>query len=175
MSVELWKRIPGYERDYEVSTLGNVQSLNRAVFCSGSVKGEYWSFKKGRKLKPGRMASGHMSVALGKGNSRCVHELVLLAFVGAPLKGQECRHINGNPADNRLENLVWGTRSDNSRDKVRMREQYKLSVEDVIAIKTALKTPYKGINRDLARQFGVSFVTISAIKHGRQHGWVLVG
>lgn len=30
-----------------------------------------------------------------------------------------CRHLNGNPYDNRLENLAWGTPSENMLDKVR--------------------------------------------------------
>ena len=64
------------------------------------------------------MTQGHLSVALGRGNSRCVHELVLLAFVGAKPPKHECRHLNGDPADNRLENLAWGTRSENIKDAV---------------------------------------------------------
>lgn len=33
----------------------------------------------------------------------------------------ECRHLNGNPVDNRLENLCWGTHSENEYDKHRGR------------------------------------------------------
>ena len=116
--IETWKDIPGYESQYQVSTLGNVWSLDRVITCEGKVKGKYTSLRKGKLLRPGRSTSGHLTVALGRGNSRCVHELVLLAFVGpAPVK-HECRHLNGNPADNRLENLKWGTRSENILDAV---------------------------------------------------------
>ena len=113
---ENWKAVPGHEGRYEVSDQGRVRSLDAAVKCSGPVKGEYYSHKKGRMLRPGRMTLGHLSVALGRGNSRCVHELVLLAFVGASYVGRECLHRNGVPSDNRLENLHWGTRSENIRD-----------------------------------------------------------
>ena len=102
---ELWKDVPSYEGIYQVSNQGSVRSLDRLMVCSGSVKGRYTSFKKGILLRPGRMPSGHVSVALGRHNSMCVHTLVLLAFVGAPPPHYECLHDNGIPNDNRLENL----------------------------------------------------------------------
>ena len=103
--METWKDIPGYEGQYQISTFGNVRSFRRSVAP--------------KLLKPGRMPQGHLSVALGRNNSQCVHKLVLLAFVGpAPYK-HDCRHLNGNPSDNRLENLRWGTRSENILDAVR--------------------------------------------------------
>ena len=103
--MEIWKDIPNYEGKYQVSNLGNVRSFRQSIAP--------------KLLKPGRMFQGHLSVALGRNNSQCVHKLVLLAFVGpAPYK-HECRHLNGNPSDNRLENLRWGTRSENILDAVR--------------------------------------------------------
>jgi hypothetical protein len=42
-----------------------------------------------------------------------VHRLVLLAFVGPCPAGHEVLHLNHQPADNRLENLRYGTRSEN--------------------------------------------------------------
>ena len=115
---ELWKDILGYEGRYQVSNQGRVKSLSATVICFGPVKGQYTSKRKGKILRPGRMPGGHLSVALGRGNSRCVHELVLIAFVGCPGKGQECRHINGEPSNNYLENLAWGTRRENILDAV---------------------------------------------------------
>ncbi len=47
-----------------------------------------------------------------------VHRLVLLAFKGPRPDGQYCRHLNGVPTDNRLANLAWGTKSENTFDKV---------------------------------------------------------
>ena len=103
--MEVWKLVPEYDGKYEVSDQGRVRSFQR--------------YPQGRILRPGRMPSGHLSVALGRGNSQCVHKLVLLAFVGAAPAKHECRHLNGDPADTRLENLCWGTRSENIGDAVR--------------------------------------------------------
>ena len=103
--MEVWKLVPEYDGKYEVSDQGRVRSFQRNP--------------QGRILRPGRMPGGHLSVALGRGNSQCVHKLVLLTFVGVAPDKHECRHLNGDPADNRLENLCWGTRSENIKDAVR--------------------------------------------------------
>jgi len=116
VDMENWKDIPGYEGRYQVSDQGRVRSLDALILCSGPVKGAYYSSKKGRVLRPGRMPLGHLSVALGKGNSQCVHKLVLISFTGAAPEGYECLHRNGAPDDNRLDNLHWGTRSENMKD-----------------------------------------------------------
>jgi hypothetical protein len=117
--MEIWKDIPGYERCYQVSNEGRVRSLDRAITQMSRWGALYTKFVDGVDLRPGRMPAGHMSVSLGRNNSQCVHKLVLLAFVGPAPEGQECLHKNGDSSDNRLENLRWGTRSDNIRDAVR--------------------------------------------------------
>jgi hypothetical protein len=103
--MEVWKLIPGYDGKYEVSDQGRIRSYRRS--------------DTGHILSPGRMPGGHMSVALGRKNSQCVHKLVLLAFVGPAPERHECLHINGIPDDNRLANLRWGTRSENILDAVK--------------------------------------------------------
>ena len=169
--METWKAVPGWEGRYEVSDLGRVRSLDAFVWCDGPVKGKYQSFKKGRVLRPGRMPMGHLSVVLGR--SRCVHELVLLAFVGPPPQKHECLHSNGVPYDNRLENLRWGTRSENNIDAVKHGVRGQLKVQEVKDIKGALENSYWGLGRQLAKKYGISAATISAIKVGRHYAHVL--
>jgi hypothetical protein len=115
-----WKTIPGYEGTYEVSDEGQVRSVERWRRVG---KGE-----GSLRLYPSQARSlyidkaGYPRVTLktsGVARSHLVHHLVLEAFVGPKPVGQECRHLNGNPADNRLENLQWGTSSENSYDVVR--------------------------------------------------------
>jgi hypothetical protein len=149
---ETWLWIPGYEGGYAVSDQGRVFSF----YCK-------------RVLKPGCMSGGHMSVALGRGNSRCLHDLVLSAFVGPRPKGYDGRHLNGNPADNRKSNLEWSTRSRNSQDKKwhAGAKTYKLSAQDIMTIKYLIAD---GIRlKDIAASYGVHSVTIGRIKNGRSH------
>lgn len=166
---EIWRRVPGH-KGYEVSSLGKVRSTDRIVLCSGTVKGLYQSRKIGRVLKPGRKTCGHMSVVLGRSaGSHSVHALVMSAFVGPRPTGCEIRHKNGNPADNRLVNLEYSSRSRNGQDKKWHAGQstYKLNPEQAASIIRRLQQGARG--NSLAEEFGVSESTISAIKHGRFH------
>ena len=100
-----------------------------------------------------------------------VHQLILKAFIGEPPKGQEVRHLNGIPTDNRLENLEYGTRSENIHDIYLQGKSWrKLNLVKVSAIKDLLKeekTP-----KELAKTYNVSVRTIYAIAEGSRHGWV---
>ena len=85
--------------------------------------GRVWSHKTSKILKPSKISKyGHLCIALcnnGKMHRRLVHRLVLETFVGPCPDGLECRHLDGNPANNRVENLRWGTRIENIRDQSR--------------------------------------------------------
>lgn len=116
---EEWRPIPDYEGIYEVSGHGRVRSVDRYILPG---RGGTPRLRRGamRTLTPGRR--GHLYVPLfsaGRVKTMPVHQLVLLAFVGPRLDGMEGCHNNGVPDDNRVENLRWGTRSENSLDMVR--------------------------------------------------------
>lgn len=88
-----------------------------------TTDGQVFSEKTGRwlRLKPTPDDGGYLKVQIG-GRARSVHSLVLLTFRGPPEEGQVCRHLDGNPANNKLDNLVWGTHSENAHDSVRHRK-----------------------------------------------------
>lgn len=95
---------------------------------SASTRGEIKG-KRGRVLKPHARGTkkgkrqGYLSVTVvvgGKQFHRTVHTMVLEAHRGARPENRPfgC-HRNGNTFDNRIENLYWGTKSDNERDALR--------------------------------------------------------
>lgn len=112
---ENWLSVPGYRDIYEVSDLGRVKSLARTTSNGRGLKA--------RLMTRHPQASGHLYVALRKPDGPCrnvlVHRLVLIAFVGPAPDGMHALHCDGNPANNRLANLRWGTPSENSYDAVR--------------------------------------------------------
>jgi hypothetical protein len=102
---EQWRAIAGYEGRYEVSNLGRVKSLPR------------------RRTKGGILVTpvnkrGYLSVTLGY-EKRELHGVVAAAFLGSRPQGAEVRHLDGNPLNPAAANLVYGTRSENVRDKRR--------------------------------------------------------
>jgi hypothetical protein len=96
---------------------------------------QYYADKQGRiysertgemvELKP-RIHKGYYNVSVKTGigrstrKSETVHKLVLIAFVGGRVDGSlQCRHLNGNPLDNRLDNICWGTAQENAQDQIK--------------------------------------------------------
>lgn len=106
---EIWKAIPGYEGFYEVSDHGRIRSL-----AVGRNR------KTGQVLNPAADTKGyrHLSLSMnGVVKFHKVHRLVLAAFRGpSDLDGL---HGDGNPDNNSLSNLRWGTVQENSADRVR--------------------------------------------------------
>lgn len=171
---EIWKDIPGYEGRYQASTMGRIRSLDRMVrgVCHFTGK-EFYRKVKGQILRPGRFCKcGHVSVVLGHGAiGSPVHQLVMKTFVGEPPEGMEVLHENGDPTDNRLENLRYGTRTENILDVFRQGKAWrKLSVDDVQAIRFGFYCGISGV--ELSKMFGVSQSIISAIRKGRIFSWL---
>ena len=106
-----------------------------------------------------------------------VHKLVVEAFIGSrPFEKAEIRHKNDICTDNRLENLAWGSRSENIRDRKTNGILYdqsgtgngnsRLTEEDVIDIRLVRKLGAKQI--DIAKCYGITQVQVSTICLGKQ-------
>ena len=155
-----WNPIPSWP-SYYASQTGLIASTKR-----GPLK----------ILRPITAKDGHQYVFLysnvnGDMTKQWVHRLVLQTFRGRPKPGQESRHRNGVPGDNRLDNLAWGTRQDNADDRVRHGRSprgersgtHKLTEADVRDIRRR-RTSVS--SRQLGREYGVSHTTILAACSG---------
>ncbi|RUU22663.1 HNH endonuclease [Mesorhizobium sp. M7A.F.Ca.AU.002.06.1.1] len=101
-----------------------------------------------------------------------VHLLVLEAFVGPRPDGLEGCHNDGNPDNNRLDNLRWDTPESNQADRIAhgtdirgiKNGQSKLTEEDISAIRREYVPRVKGSDcRALASKYGVSHSLIAGI------------
>ena len=167
MSDETWKPVVGFENLYEVSDLGRVRSVDR--FIPGRWK--TGQNRKGRVLSLESHYGGYKQVQLcreGTITRKLVHRLVLEAFVGPCPLGLEACHDDDDPANNRLTNLRWDTRSANNRDKLNRSRQtgQKLTWDNVrdIRVRLAAGEPQP----KLATEYGVARCTISQINTGKK-------
>lgn len=166
-SVE-YRHCPGFP-GYCVGSDGGVWSCRKRNGLgrgrgTESVVGERWVRKK-----PSLNGNGYLSVWL-LGRNIAVHRLILEAFVGPRTAGMECRHLDGNQGNNRLDNLAWGTRKENAADKVThgtraVGERHgaaKLTEVQVREIRSLADTMKQ---KDIARRFGVGKAIVSKIIH----------
>lgn len=117
--VEIWKPVAGYEGRYSVSNLGRVKSLKRVT---EPLHGGHPRICPETILKGEQNTRDHhyrVRLYINTETRRfLVHRLVLTAFVGPCPDGMVGCHNNGDPTDNRLENLRWDTQSANVRDQI---------------------------------------------------------
>jgi len=114
--MEKWKVVEDYPH-YEVSNRGQVRSLSRFIKF-----GEKRLWVVGRIMKLCNGPGSYHVVTLYKDGRRMfyIHRLVLDAFRGPPpAPGMVCRHLDGDPLNNRISNLVWGTYKENADDRHR--------------------------------------------------------
>lgn len=162
--VEAW--IPGHEGRYSIRTDGTV--------LGHRAGGRPYPIAPRRSAR-----QGHLKVTIGwPREHHWVHRLVLEAFVGPAPEGAVARHLNGDPTDNHLENLAWGTQAENCLDTVahgrsargERNPRAKLTEETVREIRRLLNRGVPGGR--VATEFGISPATVSEIKSGRLWGWL---
>lgn len=162
---EIWKNIAEFEGIYQISTHGRVRRFWPNAILGYKILNP-WTDRKTGYQRVDLCTNGHKDV-------RRIHQLVLETFVG--LRGQlmEGRHLNGKRQDNRLENLKWGTKSENQQDRVlhgttnRGRGNAKLTSVQVSEIRQLLMSS-KYTHRSIAAMFGVCESTITDINIGRR-------
>jgi len=141
--------------------------------------GIIYSIRSGTIIKLAqRKHKGYMHVSVkrdddtGKRWKEPVHKLVLLAYSGERLSEQVCRHLNGNPLDNRIENLKWGTVKENAQDSIRhgtavclrTGEQHIASKLKAVDIYDIRKQTLNGKKQsEIAKQYNISQRHVSDI------------
>lgn len=180
---EQWLPVEEWEGIYEVSNGGRVRRISPYATWKGSnSKIDYRRTRKRFGERPDRilrpmLKDGRPTVCLSRGAGTekwpSVHTLVALAFIGPrPSPRHSVNHLNGNKADNRVENLEWAT---NRQQQLHahangLAKPYSFRrLTDEQAREIYLDDTISG--REWARRLGVSQVTISAIRTGKSYRW----
>lgn len=147
---EQWFSIPEYKGFYSITRSGKIKNDRTGHILSFYVN------KKGYKC---------VDLATNGERHKCrLHQLLAHTFIGEQKKGFCVRHLDGNSMNNSIENLAYGTQSDNEKDSVKHGTHYRnCKITPDIARKIAMdKRPYKLIASD----FNLSRNYISDIKSG---------
>ena len=104
MKQEIWVSLKMFY-GYEVSSFGNVRSIDKVVKCNtGKMK------KTGRVLKPNKAKNGYLICGIsinGKLKLIKIHRLVGVAFLGLDYNNKQLQinHIDRNKENNNVNNL----------------------------------------------------------------------
>jgi hypothetical protein len=109
---EEWLPVVGREGQYEVSSHGRAQSLDRVI----RLKDGRERLFVGRMLKLRPTPTGYLQFGIGGRLRKYIHRAVLEAFVGPCPEGMEACHNDSDPSNNHVSNLRWDTRFGNCQD-----------------------------------------------------------
>lgn len=159
-----WRPVVGFEETHEVSSEGQVRSLERRFV---DAKGRDRP-KAAKVLRPTCKSNGYLHVTLNHNKRQKtlhVHRMVLEAFVGPCPEGHEALHRDGDKGNNQLSNLRWGTHIENCADRTLHGTSAKVlsmsKAREILALKGAMRQV------DIAKQFGISQAMVSKIHLGK--------
>lgn len=112
--VEVWKEAKGFEGYLEVSTKGNVRSIDRVITVHDGTRVYKKRIKGKVKEKQKNSQTGYMQIGINHAKRVAVHRLVAETFIPNPLKLPQVNHKNFDRTDNRVENLEWCTNGQNT-------------------------------------------------------------
>lgn len=117
-NLEVWRPIANYEGFYEVSSFGRVRSLDREIICGDGRRRKI----KGKITRQSLKNKRYYCVHLQKDNKEVValiSHLVAEAFIGSRPEGMFVLHGENGSFDNSVQNLRYGTPTENNWDRLR--------------------------------------------------------
>lgn len=174
MEKEIWRDIPGFEGDFQVSNHARVRSCDRYITDSiGRIK-----FYPSKILSQYIDIGGYYTVKLhnrprGYSKSLKVHRLVCAAFMGLDLKSDlVVDHIDGNRLNNCLFNLEPVTVAENNNRARLLNPNYRpggvphFVEEDVVKIKELYKSG-RYTQSQIADMYNVELRYINNVINGK--------
>jgi len=174
---EEWRDVVGFEGLYIVSDKGRLYGMYSHNF-----------------LRPNKTRKGYLRTTFRTHDKRSryvgVHALVAAAFIGPCPEGMEVNHKNGIKADNRAENLEYGTHSHNIKHSYDtglrgpIVNGSRLSVDKVMEMRRLWNAADRTISKrgkaiirkgelaKIAKRFGVAAAYVHAVATGKSWSWL---
>lgn len=169
--IEIWKDIPRFKGYYQISTFGNMRSVDRVVsrkhLHSNKIKGQLIRYYTNR--------DGYIYVSVSF-NAKMMMVFpkreVAIAFIPNPENKPEVNIIDGNKRNLHYKNLEWNTKKENVQHSMRTglnggekHPSAKLKEKQVLDIRRRYSGKY-GEYSELAREYGVCSNNIKDIVKG---------
>lgn len=113
-TMKTWKPVDRYEGLYEVSSAGEIRSVDR--YINTNIRHVQSRMQAGRVITQSKKKTGYMTVDLSKDGivkTTLVHRIVANAFIPAEQGRRYVNHKDGNKSNNDVSNLEWVTSSEN--------------------------------------------------------------
>ena len=176
---EVWKNVGvikgmDFSDTYQVSSLGNVRSLDRAIPKSN---GSYQNLKS-KPIKTWISIHGYERIALNKGDRTyhtSIHYLVAVAFIPNPEGKKFINHKLGNKLLNSVDDIEWATSSENQLHAYKTGLKHAKRGEDMYNhvlnyCRVLLIKKLKGIKKakELAILFNVEYKNVHQIQANKR-------
>lgn len=159
----MYKAIKGYEGIYEINEFGQVRSVDRIVkLKDGGIRK-----RQGKELKLFTNELGYSIIRLQKNGiakTYIVHRLVAEAFLPNPNNLPEIHHLNHDRKDNRIQNLMWVSRS-GQRDEHWRATQSKIKGTRLRVIGDGIDKIYNSA-REVERELGIDRTSVMKVAKG---------
>jgi len=175
--IEIWKPVPDLNY-YEVSSHGRVRSLDRVQHINNRWGGTTKRVLKGRILSGKKHPNGsgitYLVIYVGDKKEIYLNRAVCSAFHGnPPTDKHEAAHLDGNPLNNRPDNLAWKTPKENSADKIihgtsgKGSKNSRAILDEAKAVEIIKRYSSGESAESLAEEQGVCYGTVIGIASGK--------
>ena len=173
---EIWKRVIGYEGQYEVSNMGRLRYVAKTVmrFRKDTSRSHAVSIK-GKTTNGYFNKKGYLATKLWKDkDKKCViiHRLVAMAFIPNPNNLPQVNHIDGVKSNNKVQNLEWCDNSHNIKHaysnglmnrKGERQNTCKIKETDVLEIREFYSKNPNSLLKIYAEKLGITTTSVCRI------------
>lgn len=111
---EVWKEIPDTNGIYYISNYGRLKTKQKKV--NSGIRNNPFVFRKEQILKNqiNKLGYNHYSITINNNKKNInIHRIVAELFIPNHFKKNQVGHKDENPKNNRVDNLIWLTASEN--------------------------------------------------------------